>query len=126
MKEPYMKDNQHPVNFVMNLIENSGINALLPHNLTNELLHKVMMEGDAIEAADDEDVSIPTLLMIVLNLRNGKKISTTKEITVEISPEELWGHFEKYIAALRLEDMKRKGKIEIKEADLPTVDNIFL
>lgn len=118
-----MNKDQHPLNKLSRHIKLYGTKGLLPHNLTDELLDRMNLEGDAIENDTSENIPSSTLLTAIIYLLDGKKI--TKNTKIEIKPELLMDYFSLYITALRLEDMRRKKDIEIEDKFLPTEKNIF-
>jgi len=118
-----MNKDQHPLSKLSRHIELHGKKGLLPHNLTDELLERMNLEGDAIENDTSENIPSSTLLMAIIYLLNGKKI--TKNTKLEMEPELLMDYFSLYISSLRLEDMRRKKDIEIESEFLPTEKNIF-
>jgi len=118
-----MNKDQNPLSKLGKHIERYGIKGLLPHNLTDELLDRMNLEGDAIENDTADYMPSSTLLMTILCLLNGHKITKNTKITIE--RELLLDYFDFYIIALRLEDMRRKKDIEIEDEFLPTEKNIF-
>ncbi len=104
-------------------VKKNGIKGLLPQNLTDELLDKMILEADAINEDETEDISPSTLLISVLYLEGGSKIS--KKMEIKIDPELLMEYFDLYIVLLRLEEMRRKKIISMSIESLPTLKNIF-
>ncbi len=104
-------------------VKKNGTRGLLPQNLTDEILYKMNLEADAIN--EDKTVEAPdsTILMAVLHLAGGSKIS--KKMEIKIDPELLMEYFDLYILSLRFEDMRRKKVISMSIESLPTLKNIF-
>ena len=118
-----MNQGNHPANKLIAHVKKYGIKGLLPQNLTDELLDRMNLEGDAMDEARTEDTPMSVVLLAVLHLINGPKISETMEI--KIDPELLMEHFYSYTALLKIEDMRRKKDIEVSNEALPTLENIF-
>lgn len=108
----------------MKLVKKNGIKCLLPQNLTDDLLHRMLLEADALDNDKTDEMPSSTLLMAILHLES-KTILTDKNMEIKIAPEKLMDYFSFYITSLRLEDMRRKEIINISEDSLPTIDNIF-
>ena len=119
-----MSKNNHPLNKLLTLIKKNGIKCLLPQNLPDDLLHRMLLEADALDNDETDKLPSSTLLMAILHLESKTKL-TEKNIEIKIAPEKLVDYFSFYITSLRLEDMRRKEIIIISEDTLPTLDNIF-
>lgn len=118
-----MNQGSHPANKLIAHIKKYGIKGLLPQNLTDELLDRMNLEGNAMDEDRTEETPMSVVLLAVLHLISGSKIS--EEMKIEIDPELLMEHFYSYIALLKIEDMRRKKDIEISNESLPTLENIF-
>lgn len=118
-----MNQGNHPANKLIAHVKKYGIKGLLPQNLTDELLDRMNLEGDAMDEDRTEETPMSVVLLAVLHLINGPKISETMEI--KIDPELLMEHFYSYTALLKIEDMRRKKDIEVSNEALPTLKNIF-
>lgn len=101
-------------------LEEKGIEGLLPQNLTNELLHRLISEGEYLAGIANTKTSVLTLFVVLTYLVNA---STRKE---EIEIDEIQMKYLKpYLITLVLEDMRRDKEIEIPYSSLPNIDNIF-
>lgn len=118
-----MDQGSHPANKLIAHVEKYGIRGLLPQNLTDDLLDRMNLEGNTLDEDRAEEIPMSVVLLAILHLINGPKISKKMEIRIE--PELLMEHFYSYIALLKIEDMRRKKDIEISNESLPTLKNIF-
>ncbi|HHD81373.1 MAG TPA: hypothetical protein ENK99_07300 [Campylobacterales bacterium] len=118
-----MKDNKHPTQKLLKLIKKNGIKCLLPQNLTDEILHRMIREADAIDNDSTEETPSSTLLIAILHLES--KSIMKKGMKIKIAPEKLMEYFSFYITSIRLEEKRRKQEIFITEESLPTIENIF-
>lgn len=101
-----------------------GIEGLLPQNLTDKLLNRMILEADALEYGTNDETLSLTLLVAVLHLVKGTDLlSESMEMTV--TDEELREYFIMYIICLGFEEIRRKKDIDIPLGSLPTVKNIF-
>ncbi len=104
-----------------------GLRGLLPQNMPDNILHRILEEIDAIDTNRD-DIFASTLLLAVLSIHKGKIITEDvgddMSITFEL-PEELMEKFENYKLAVSMEYMRRIQKISISSNTLPTLDNIL-
>ena len=96
---------------------------MLPQNITDELLYRMLREADAIDNDTTDEIPSSSLLLAILHLASGSKI--TKQMEITIPEEQLMDYFSLYVTAIRLELMKRKGDITISDNSLPTLNNIF-
>ncbi len=120
-----MSKEQHHTKQLEQHISQHGIEGLLPQNLSDGLLERVNQEGDALEAGMEEKIPPSILLMIVLYLKNGKKINNGKDLKIQVSQTKLLEYFSIFITAARLEDMRRKKDVTFEQESLPTIKNIF-
>lgn len=118
-----MKENDYMVTELRDHIKKNGRKGLLPQNLTSALLKKMSLEADAISEEKSEKMPFHTLLVTILYIQNGSKMF--KGIEVNINPKLFTECLDLYIMSLRLEEMRRNKIIEIPEASLPTLKNIF-
>ena len=118
-----MNQGSHSVDKLYRHVEKNGIKGLLPQNLTDELLDKMNLEADAINEDKTGESPSSTLLMAVLYLVGGSKIS--KKMEIKIDQELLMEYFDLYVLSLRFEDMRRKKVISMSIESLPTLKNIF-
>ena len=118
-----MNKSNHPLNKLRRLIKKNGIKYLLPQNLTDELLHRMIQEADAIDSGTTEETPSSTLLMAILHLESKSILKGNMEI--KMAPEELMEYFSLYVTSVRLEDKRRKKEIQVAEDSLPTIENIF-
>lgn len=118
-----MNQGNHSADKLYRHVKKNGTKSLLPQNLTDELLDKMNLEADAINEDRTEEAAASTLLMAVLCLANGSKIS--KKMEIKIDSELLMEYFDLYILSLRFEDMRRKKDIDMSSESLPTLKNIF-
>lgn len=81
------------------------------------------LKGNTLDEDRTEEAPMSVVLLAILHLISGPKISIDMEI--KIDPVLLMEHFDSYIALLKLEDMRRKKDIEISNESLPTLGNIF-
>lgn len=118
-----MSNKKHPVQKLQRLIKKEGIKCLLPQNLTDELLHRMLKEADAIDNDSTEDTPPSTLLMAILQLKSKSKMK--KDMEIKMDPEQLMEYFSLYITFIRIEDKRRKKEIVVTVESLPTIENIF-
>lgn len=117
-----MNHNKHPVQKLLKLIKKNGIKCLLPQNLTDEILYRMIREADAIDNDSTEETPSSGLLIAILHLESK---SIKKGMEIKIAPEKLMEYFSFYITSIRLEEKRRKKEIFITEESLPTIENIF-
>ncbi len=108
---------------LMKSVKAQGISYLLPQNLTRDILHHMLDEAQAIDDNTTEDMPSSVLFMAILHLTGGSHVNDKME--VKIKPDDLMSYFSLYIATLRMEEMKRCGRIMIPNEFLPTTSNIF-
>ena len=118
-----MNKSNHPLNKLRRLIKKNGIKCLLPQNLTDELLHRMVREADAIDDGTTGETPSSTLLMAILHLKSRSIIKGDMEI--KMAPEELMESFGLYITSVKIEEKRRKKEIQVAEDSLPTIENIF-
>ncbi|MFT7879060.1 MAG: hypothetical protein ABXS91_01590 [Sulfurimonas sp.] len=118
-----MKKDSHPVSKLRKYIKKHGTKILLPQNLPDEILNRLVQEVKALDDDRPEEVPSSTLLMCILFLKNGPKM--TDSMKIEFSEEEILDYFNMYTIYIRLEDMRRKGLVHIPDDSLPTLQNIF-
>ncbi len=118
-----MNKSNHPLNKLRRLIKKNGIKCLLPQNLTDELLNRMVREADAIDGDTVEETPSSTLLMAILHLESKSIIKGNMEI--KMAPEELMEYFSLYVTSVRIEEKRRKKEIRVSEDSLPTIENIF-
>ena len=118
-----MSKNTHPLNKLRKLVKKNGIKCLLPQNITDELLYRMLREADAIDNDTTGETPSSTLLMAILHLKSKSIIKGDMEI--KMSPEELMESFSLYVTYIRIEEKRRKKKIYVAEESLPTIENIF-
>ena len=118
-----MKNQEHPLNKLHKIIKDNGIKCLLPQNLTDETLYKMIKEAEAIDNDTSDETPPSTLFMAILHLESKKIMKEGMEI--KIAPEKLMDYFSLYITSIRIEEKRRKNKIYINEEFLPTIENIF-
>jgi len=105
--------------------EEHGVEGLLPQNLTNMLFNRLLEEVMSIRN-EDEKVTPTLLLLIVLSLKSGHCLTAMPETSILFDGEDdLMKSFENYEMAITLEVYRRNATIELSEASLPTVKNIF-
>lgn len=118
-----MDNKKHPVQKLQRLIKKEGIKCLLPQNLTDELLYRMLKEADAIDKDSTEETPPSTLLMAILHLKSKSKMK--KGMEIKMDPEQLMESFSLYITFIRIEDKRRKKEIFVTVESLPTIENIF-
>ena len=118
-----MKSSRHPLNKLLRLVKKNGIKCLLPQNLTDELLYRMVREANAIDNDTTEETPSSTLLMAILHLESRSIIKEGMDI--KIAPEKLMEYFSLYVASIKIEEKRRKKEIFITEDSLPTIENIF-
>lgn len=118
-----MRPDDYMVNELRDHINKNGRKGLLPQNLTSALLKKMSREADAMGKGTTEKMPFSTLFVTILYIQNGPKMF--KEIEIKINPRLFTESLDLYIVAVRLEEMRRKKVIEIPDASLPTLKNIF-
>lgn len=118
-----MSHNKHPVQKLQKLIKKNGIKCLLPQNLTDELLCRMIKEADAIDNDSTEETPSSTLLIAILHLES--KSIMKKGMEIKMEPEKLMECFSLYITSIRIEEKRRKKEIFVSGESLPTIENIF-
>lgn len=118
-----MKNSGHPLNKLRRLVKKNGIRCLLPQNLTDELLHRMIREANAIDNDTTEETPSSVLLMAILHLKSKSIIKGDMEI--KMAPGELMESFSLYVTSIRIEEKRRKKEIYVTEESLPTIENIF-
>jgi len=112
----------HVLKNLEELIRKQGKSCLLPQNLPDTIL--VRMEEETIALEEDSENPPPSALLIaVLELKSEGLISLSGKI--EISSEELMDNFYVYSSSVRLELLRRSGKLVISKESSPTLDNIL-
>lgn len=102
-----------------------GIDGLLPQNLTDSLLDRLLEEIMSIRD-EDEKVTPTLLLLIILSLRSGHCLTGTPPVSIKFNGEkDIMDSFENYEMAIMIEVYRRDSKIKISKDSLPTVKNIF-
>ena len=105
------------------MISSQGVSFLLPQNLPREILHGMLNEAQAIDDDLTETTPSSMLFMAILHLASDTPLTNTTE--VKIKQDDLMIYFGMYITTLRMEEMKRCGRIMIPAKALPTANNIF-
>ena len=103
-----------------------GLKGLLPQNLTDNILDRMLLEIDSYQQKNGETPA-STLLIAILTLQNGKIIqSNTGSINIDFQGEDdLIDKFDSYIMCVTLESMRRETPLYIADDSLPTLKNIF-
>ena len=114
--------NNHVLKNLEELIIKQGKSCLLPQNLPDNILVRIQEETIALEE-DSENPPPSALLIAVLELKSDGLVSLSGKL--EISPEELMDNFYVYSSSIRLEILRRSGKLVISKESLPTLDNIL-
>lgn len=109
---------------LLRYVEDNGVQGLLPQNLPDKLLDRMNKEGDAVNNNTTEKTPPSSLLIAVMLLTKGEK-HLGKKVEIDVAPNLLMDNFSLYITSLRIEDMIRKGDIEIAKRSLPSIKNIF-
>lgn len=107
--------------------EKEGLNGLLPQNMPDFILYRMLEEIDSIET-NSNNTPASTLLLSVLSIHNNKIITHNGGNNISITfepPEELMEKFDNYKLSLTMEYMRRMKKISIPINSLPTLDNIL-
>ena len=114
--------NNHALKNLEDLISKKGKICLLPQNLPDNILSR--MEEEAIALEEDNDSPPPSSLLIaVLELKSEGAVSLGGNL--EISQKELMDNFYVYSSSVRLELLRRSGKLVIVKESLPTLENIL-
>ncbi|CAA6815708.1 MAG: Unknown protein [uncultured Sulfurovum sp.] len=108
---------------MMNSISSQGVSFLLPQNLPRDILHVMLDEAEAIDDDCTEVTPSSMLFIAILHLAIGTPLTNNTE--VKIKQDDLMIYFGMYITTLRMEEMKRCGRIMIPNNSLPTTSNIF-
>ena len=118
-----MNHNNHPIQKLQKLIKKNGIKCLLPQNLTDELLNRMIREADALVNDTTNEMPSSTLLIAILHLESKSKMK--KRMEIEMEEGKLMECFNLYIISLRIEEKRRNKEIFILNESLPTIENIF-
>lgn len=117
-----MKHPDNPLHKLSELLKNNGKICLLPQNLPDEILESMEKEAIALEEERD-DLTLSLLLVAILELKSEGLVSLSGKL--EISQKELMDNFYVYSSSVRLELLRRSGKLAIAEESLPTLENIL-
>lgn len=103
-----------------------GLEGLLPQNLPDNILDRLLLEIDSYQQENDETPA-STLLIAILTLQNGKIIqSNTGSINIDFQGEDdLMDKFNSYMICIILESLRRETPLYIADDSLPTLKNIF-
>jgi len=104
-------------------IKKQGLKGLLPQNLPENILNRMLIEADGLDSDTKETPSASFILLAILSLMNGKRLKSTMKLNIK--EEVLMENFNVYIISLRVENSYRIGELEIGEDSLPTLKNIF-
>jgi len=107
--------------------EKEGLSGLLPQNMPDYILYRMLDEIGAIDTNSD-DTPASTLLLAVLSIHSGEIITKDGGNNMSVNfepPKELMEKFENYKLSLSIEHMQRIKKISISANSLPTLDNIL-
>lgn len=118
-----MKKSNHPVSKLRKYVKKHGIQILLPQKLPDDIFKRLTVEVKAFHEGRTDETPSSALLMCILYLKNGSKVSDNMKI--KFSEEELFDYFTMYAVCIKLEDMRRSGLVYIPEHSLPTLKNIF-
>lgn len=107
-------------------IKRKGMKGLLPQNMPDNILHRMLEEVDSLES-DIDDTPPSTLFLTVLFIHKGKIILDDEEntISIKVATEELMEKLENYKISLSMEHMRRIKRISIPSNSLPTLNNIL-
>jgi hypothetical protein len=109
-----------------NYVQKEGLTGLLPQNMPDYILQRMLNEIGAAESNKD-DIEASTLLLAVLSIQSGTLITENENnLTLKFEPpEEFMEKFENYKLSLSMEHMRRIKKISISTNTLPTLLNIL-
>jgi len=101
-----------------------GAEGLLPQNLTDDMLERMIFE---IISLEDARINVPAaaLLMAITMLEESEEDNVYENFQISFETEEIMEKFNMYTMALGIEDMRRKKLIFIEHDKLPTIENIF-
>jgi hypothetical protein len=107
-------------------VQKYGVEGLLPQNLSENLLTRMIVEIDSYERNSDS-APASTILMAILSIQSGNIIEdSTDRVEVSFdSEDELMDKFNSYMTWVILEGLRRDKPINIPEDSLPTLKNIF-
>lgn len=111
------------INQFIDKIKKNGVKFLLPQNLDEESLDRLLKEVNSLEDDSVESTPAIALLIAVLHLKAKKILKLNKKIS--ICPKKLMKYFDIYTELLRLEAERRLGMITIEDDSLPNIRNIF-
>jgi hypothetical protein len=101
-----------------------GLKGLLPQNLTDNILGRMLLEIDSYEK-DDGDTPVSALLMAILTLQNRNIIQDDKDL-MEITFEGENELMEKsYKMCIALEAIKRDILVPLSDASSPILKYVF-
>ena len=104
-------------------VHDNGKEGLLPQNLTDSMLSRMLMEVDDFEN-DRERKEGEIFILAIFSLKHEEEVYTNVKITFD-SEDELADIFSCYIACLELEGIRRSRSLTMPISSLPTLKNIF-
>jgi hypothetical protein len=105
--------------------EEFGLKSLLPQNLSELFLQEFIFEYEAFKN-DTLDKHAPSMiLMAVIIFEHEYKKIPFEKVEQVLKPEEIMEKYNFYGMAVVVEDLRRKGIIDMSQNDLPNVKNIF-
>jgi len=105
-------------------IEEKGLEGLLPQNLTDNILTRMLLEIESCEK-NNSDTPASTLLMAILSIQNGNIIKNGIAHVTFNGENELMAKFDSYAVCVQIEGMRRSTPVCIADDSLPTLKNIF-
>lgn len=119
-----MESNKYFIDQLNDCIKKDGIQCLLPQNLTDEILDRMILEAHVLDTNMTDNTPPSTIFKAILQLELQSKV-ISDGMRFEIDVDKLSNYLNYYIASIRIEDLRRHKVINLPEDSLPTVDNIF-
>jgi len=105
--------------------ETFGLKGMLPQNLPEVFLQEFVFEYEAFKNNTIDKHAPSMILMAVIIFEHKYRKILFEEVELVVQPEKLIEKYNFYGMAIVVEDLRRKGVIDISQNDLPNVENIF-
>ena len=120
-----MLPNLETIHNLLKFINQYGEEYLLPQNLSDKVFNRMIQEANTVHSKPYEETLVTTLYIAVLHLADNSKISSIERIEFAIHREKVEECINLYATQLRLEEMRRKGDLNIPATSFSTLANIF-
>ena len=104
-------------------VDRNGLKALLPQNLSEDALERMLVEAEALENEKSDKTPATAFLFAILQLTARKSMNSGMKI--EMDEITLMKNFQTYTGSIRLEKLRREGVLHIPDEELPTIETLF-